>query len=91
MNLLITPRSEFNHIQQHFLVKHNEIEQHAFIYSSDSIRSKISPFLQTVHIKIKGSFFPSAVRLWNSLPASAISASTMDDFKVLASAGIPRR
>ena len=38
----------------------------------------------------KGSFFPSAVHLWNSLPASAISAPTMDDFKLLISAGIPR-
>ena len=32
----------------------------------------------------KGSFFPSAVRL----PASAISVPTMDDFKILISAGI---
>ena len=38
----------------------------------------------------KGSFFPSAVRLWNSLPASAISAPTMDDFEILISAGFPR-
>ena len=38
----------------------------------------------------KGSFFPSAVRLWNSLPASAIPAPTMNDFKILISAGIPR-
>ena len=38
----------------------------------------------------KGSFFLSAVRLWNSLPASAISAPTMDDFKILISVRIPR-
>ena len=38
----------------------------------------------------KGSFFSSAVRLWNSLPASTISAPTMDDYKILISAGIPR-
>ena len=37
-----------------------------------------------------GSFLPSAVRLWNSLPASAISAPILDDFKILISAGIPR-
>ena len=36
------------------------------------------------------SFFPSAVRLWNSLSASTISAPTMDDFKILINAGIPR-
>ena len=38
----------------------------------------------------KGSFFPSAVCLWNSLPAISISASTMDNFKILISAGIQR-
>ena len=38
----------------------------------------------------KGAFFPSEVRLWNSLPASAITAPTMADFKILISAGIPR-
>ena len=37
-----------------------------------------------------GSFFPSAVCLWNSLPASAIAAPTTDDIKILISAGIPR-
>ena len=38
----------------------------------------------------KGSFFLSAVRPWNSLPASAISAPTMNDFKILISAGISK-
>ena len=38
----------------------------------------------------KGSFFPAVVRLWNSLPASTISAPTTDDFKILISVGIPR-
>ena len=37
-----------------------------------------------------GSFFPSAVCLWNRLPASAISSPTMDDFKILIIASIPR-
>ena len=38
----------------------------------------------------KGFFFSSPIRLWNSLPASVISASTMDDFKIHISAGISR-
>ena len=38
----------------------------------------------------KGSFFPSAVHFWNSLPASAVSAPTTDVFKIAISAGIPR-
>ena len=38
----------------------------------------------------QGSFFPSAIRLWNALPASTVSAQSIDDFKVLICADIPR-
>ena len=38
----------------------------------------------------KGSFFPSAIRLWNALPANTVSAQSIDDFKVLICADIPR-
>ena len=37
----------------------------------------------------KRSFFPSTVLLWNALPASTISAPSLDDFKVLVCADIP--
>ena len=38
----------------------------------------------------KGSFFPTAICLWNTLPASTISSPSIDNFKILVSAGIPR-
>ena len=38
----------------------------------------------------QGSFFPSAIRLWNALPASTVSAQSIDDFKDLICADIPR-
>ena len=38
----------------------------------------------------QGSFFPSAIRLWNALPVSTVSVQSMDDFKVLICADIPR-
>ena len=38
----------------------------------------------------KGSFFPSAIRLLNALPASTVSAQSIYDFKVLICADIPR-
>ena len=36
----------------------------------------------------QGSFFPSAIRLWNALPANTVSAQSID--KVLICADIPR-
>ena len=38
----------------------------------------------------QGPFFSSAIRLWNALPASTVSAQSIDDFKVLICADIPR-
>ena len=37
-----------------------------------------------------GSFFLSAIRLWNALPASTVSAQSIDDFKALICADIPK-
>ena len=37
-----------------------------------------------------GSFFPSAIRLWNALSASIVSAQSIDDLKVLICADIPK-
>ena len=38
----------------------------------------------------QGPFFPSAIRLWNAPPASTVSAQSLDYFKVLICADIPR-
>ena len=39
----------------------------------------------------KGSFFPTATHLWNNLPASALSPPSLDEFKIIVCADIPRR
>ena len=38
----------------------------------------------------QGSFFPSAIRLWNALAASKVSAQSMNNFNVFICADIPR-
>ena len=43
----------------------------------------IVPYART-HV-LKSSFFPSAIRLWNSLPPEVVNSKTLDSFKTVVS------